>query len=87
MRQRGFRRRKTRKMKWRKDGGEEEEGTKEQEEKCSGRRTKEQEEMDGWRRRRGSRPAQSKLNGFWEGSLLEQAPGLIVGLGKPQGAG
>ena len=50
--------------KWRKEGGEGQEGTKEQEEKCSRRRTKEQEDMDGWRRRRGSRPAQSKLNGF-----------------------
>ena len=61
-------------MKWRKGRGEGVEGTKDWEEKHSSRRRKEQEEMDGWRRSRGSRPEQSQLYGFQEGSLKRLCP-------------
>ena len=69
-RQRGFR---GRKMKWRKNGGEGEEGTKEQEEKCSRRRTKEHEKIDGWRSNIRSRPAQSQLYGSGKGPCKSHA--------------
>lgn len=59
--------------KWRKEGGEGQEGTKEQEEKCSRRRTKEHEEMDGWRRSRGSRPARASSMGSRKGPCKSHA--------------
>lgn len=73
IRQKVFRSIQRRKIEWMKDGEEGEEGTKEQEEKCSRRRTKEQDEMHGWRRSRESMPALSQIYGFQEGSLKSHA--------------